>query len=233
MLTFHFEKLSTMKKQLAWAVVILLIIGVSACHKSDLTSNVSNIMFINGCPDSATDLQLQLGSGSVVVPMTGYLANLGYQYVIPGRDSFDVYSSSDSTLLAFSSTLANGGTYSVFTGGLLQKPSVFIVTDNLVTPNSSSSSVRLVNACSDAGAATITGTATSTSGNTVFGSAVAYKTASGFTTLPAGVYTLKVTGTNPANEKDTASVQFNPGMIYTIMYSGASPTYSVTVISNN
>lgn len=222
-----------MKKAFACMVAVLFAVVMSSCHKSDLSSNVSYIMFVNGCPDSIINLELTLNSGSNVAPMQPYMATSGYQYIIPGADNFDVFSSADTTLLTFAATLANGGYYSVFAGGLLQKPSVFVLADNLVTPTGSNASVRLINACSDTSTAFITGVATSTSGNTTFGSGVAFKTSSGFTTLSAGAYSLKVTGANAANEKDTSNVQFAAGKIYTIMYSGINPKYNLTVISNN
>jgi len=225
--------IKTMKKKLAWTIAISSIIVISSCHKSELSPNASNVMLVNGGPDSSVDVELTLSNGSIVVPMTDYLSSLGYQYVIPGADNFDILNSSDTTSLTFSAALVNGGYYSVFTCGSIQKSSAFIVTDKLVIPSGNNASVRLVNTCPDTGAASIAGNAVSTSGNTTFGSNVAYKTASDFTTLSAGVYALKVTSSNPANERDTSSVQFSPGKIYTIMYAGTGPTYSVTVISNN
>lgn len=222
-----------MKNKLIYTIAILLAVITSSCHKTEFASNVSYVMFVNGCPDSMINLQLTLASGSNIASMEPYLTSSGYQYVISGANNFDVFSSADTTLLTFSATLANGGSYSVFTGGLLQKPSVFVLTDNLVTPAGNNASVRLVNACSDTGATAISGTAVTTSGNTSFGSGVAFKTASDFTTFPAGIYSLKVTGANGGSEKDTDNVQFAAGKIYTIMYSGASPKYNLTVIFNN
>src|SRR6202012_3625997 len=107
---------------------------------------------VNGCPDSVY-WELTMSNGSDVTPVVGYMNTSGYQDVIPGADNFEVVSSSDTAKMNFSSTLANGGSYSVFTNGLIQNPSVFIVTDNLVTPSGNNASVRLVNNCPDAGSA--------------------------------------------------------------------------------
>ena len=94
--------------------------------------------------------------------------------------------------------------------------------------------VRLVNAVPNATAdLTLYALNTTTTTETPVGSAVAYKAAGGFITLPAGIYNLRTRATGAGADLITrATVNFVGGRIYTVTVRGSAVTATTLGLDN-
>lgn len=169
------------------------------------------------------------GTESPLGTKYSFAANGGlYSGVTPGQYDLSAQLSDTATrnvaIAHVTTTLANGKYYSYYLSGpyssATKTSDAFLIEDQLPARDYSVAYVRFVNAISNANPMTLYAVNVDTSKHmpeVALGSAVAYKSAGTFTSLPAGTYNLSTrypgSGTNVITR---SSVSFTEGHAYTI-----------------
>lgn len=157
-----------------------------------------------------------------------------YDAIDPGQYTLAAKIAAQTTTVStLSQTIADGKYYSFFMSGIYntgtQTSEAFIVEDPIPTDTDYTKAyVRLVNAVSNAtGPLTLYVTNVDTQTETAIGSAVAYKAAGTFVSVPAGTYNVAVryTGSN-TNVIARTGIALLGGHVYTITSRGSTATAS-------
>ena len=154
-----------------------------------------------------------------------YAAIAPGQYTVQGRIA--ATTDKDKPISSVPVTIADGKSYSVYQSGFYDATAKtidgFVVEDNFTIPTDvTTASVRFVNAISNSQPMTLYAKGTSTGAvETAIGSAVAYKGAGAFVTIPAGPYDVftRVAGSS-TNVLTRTGVGFSPGRVYTVTARG-------------
>ncbi len=222
-------------KNILLSLTALAIIGFASCKKSDNTpSNSASAMFVNGCTGT-TNVNATSGTTSVSgASNIAFMKSSGYQYVTAGTDSIAFVLTSLGTPLKTGIAALTANThYSVFVGGLVTAPSFVVTTDDLSATTSGNAKVRFVNLSNDSLSET------ADVGSTAFATAIGSQSASSFSEVTAGSYTIKAG--DPANISTVVSLgptQLSAGKIYTVILTGTltgtgTSGLTLTVIGNN
>jgi hypothetical protein len=155
------------------------------------------------------------------------------QYTLSGRIA--AATDKDLPIASLPATLADGKSYSFYISGIYdaaaKKVDGFVVEDPL-PPEATDftvAQVRFVNAISNSAPQTLYATNTNAGGETAVGSAVAYKAAGAFVTVPSGVYDLSTRTAGSATSVITrAGVNFVGGRVYTVTARGDITVTSTT-----
>ncbi len=240
------------KSAVASLAMILCAVPLASCEKNavqDITGSVaaSRIKFFNfGVNAPAVNFYANDAKMTAINSASGTESNLGVSYGSVGSGGF--YSAiapgsytlsgkiaaatdKDVAISQLTTTIADGKSYSFYQSGFYDAASKmidgFIVEDSFSpTIDFSVATVRFVNAISNSGPMTLYAKNTTTGEELAVGSAVAYKSAGTFTSLPGGVYDLstRVTGSS-TNAIVRTAVSFSAGRVYTI---GARGDITVT-----
>lgn len=169
-------------------------------------------------------------------------ANGDYVQVAPGAHTLTAKLSADKThptIASVAQTIADGHFYSFYTSGFYNTTAksveAFVVEDAFTLPaDFVTANVRFVNAISNSSPMILYAKNQATGVETAIGDVTAYKSASTFTTLAAGVYDLftRLAGssTNIITRTSTSSspVSFNGSHVYTITARGDITVTSTT-----
>ena len=169
----------------------------------------------------------------------GAAASAGfYSGIAPGQYTFtgkiSATTDKDLAISSIATSIADAKFYSYYISGFYNTATktaeAFIVEDPLPAVDYSKAYVRFVNASPNSSPMVLSGLSLNDSTTVVtFGSAVAYKTAGAFTSVPVGSYDLRarVSG-SAANAITRASVAFSGGKVYTISARGDMTVVSTT-----
>jgi hypothetical protein len=224
-----------MKKLFHAFSVILIIVGLASCSKSNSSApTTASVMFVDGCAGT-TNVNISVNNTQIAAASNlAFLKNTGYQQVTPGTDSITfILANLGTPLKTATNALTAKVNYSVFVGGLITGSTFVILNDDLTAPSSGNAKIRFVNLSTDAD------TVTANVGNTAIATGIVSQGSSPFTQIAAGSYTIKAG--DPSNINTVVSVgpqQLNAGSIYTVMLTGTlSGTgisgLTLTVITNH
>jgi hypothetical protein len=167
---------------------------------------------------------------------SGGLASAGlYAAIAPGQYTLTAKMAAKDTIVStVAQTIENDKYYSFFMSGIYNTTTktaeAFIVEDPIPTGtiDFTVAHVRFVNAISNGtGDLNLFATNTTTATETAVGSAVAYKAANAFMTLPAGTYDLRVRYTGVATNLITRTgLSLVGGRVYTVTTRGSTATAS-------
>lgn len=156
------------------------------------------------------------------------------QYTFAGRVTDTTRADYNVAISTAAATLEEGKFYSYFQSGFYnattQSAEAFIVEDDFSNEiNWNVSSVRLVNAVSNAPSLTLYATNVETDQEYTIGGSVAYANAGAFTDLPPGTYDLRARADGATTDAYTrTNVIFEPGRVYTISTRGDYTSTSTT-----
>jgi len=179
------------------------------------------------------------GIESTVGTAYGSLGNAGlYSSVAPGQYAFTgrISATTDNgrAVAKLTSTLANGKYYSLYTSGFYDATGktmdAFIIEDAFPAAiDFTTTSVRFVNASSNANPMTLYAKNTVTGDSVAVGTAIAYKSGGAFVTMPGAVYdlTVRYAGSNTAVVVRTG-VSFVASRVYTVTAGGDMTVVSTT-----
>lgn len=221
-------------RRMILSLSVLALVSFAACKKSDSTpSNSASVMFVNGTAGT-TNVDVTANSTKVQSGTNlAFLKGSGYQSVTAGSQNIAfVITSLGTPLKSTTTSFTAGSHYSVFAGGIITNPSIVITTDDLTAPASGSAKIRFVNLSNDSLSET------ANVGSTAFATNITSQTASSFTTVTPGSYTIKAG--DPANISTVVSVaqQIDAGKIYTVILTGTlsgsgASGLTLTVFNNN
>jgi hypothetical protein len=222
-----------MKTNLALLAAGCSLLAISACQKSSADSSNAKLMFVNGSVGATSTSLAVNGAALANASNIAYLGNSGYQAAAAGNVTLTASLTGVGSIGSLTATLTANDNYSVVECGTILADSIITVNDALPAASGNYAYARLINASSDTSATAITAAV----GNTVVGSNIAYATASGWTQVSPGSYSLTAFNVNaPGNVATLAATQLNSGKFYTLLYSGnANQTvgFKLTVINNN
>jgi hypothetical protein len=218
-----------MKKTFVVLYAILFVLSFGACKKNDTTLHANSaLMFVNCCVGAPPLDASQNGTGLPNAQNLGYLSNSGYQSITSGTGINLAFVNSDGSVLTSQVTdrINTNSYYSVFASGSVTEPSILITSDNLLKPASGMAKIRFVNLSPDKLSLTCT------SNGTQLLSGVDYQTVTAFYELPAATINLLLQDQNTPARKAQLGTAFSAEKIYTVVFAGTTPNYTLTVINN-
>ncbi len=186
-----------------------------------------------------TAISSTTGAESTIGVAYGAVASGGfYAAIAPGQYSLTgkiaATTDKDLAISTVSAALADGKAYSFYMSGFYNTTTKsvegFVVEDPVpATFDYTAAQVRFVNAISNSSAMTLYARHTTTGAELPVGSAVAYKAAGAFTTVPGGVYDIITrTAGSSTNVITLAAVSFSAGRVYTVNARGDITITSTT-----
>lgn len=227
--------------------VLLSAVALASCEKNavqDITGTLpgARIKFFNfGVNAPQVNFYANTQKMTAITSATGTEATTGVAYGSAGNGGFysaidpNTYTltgkiaatvDKDLAVSTVSTALADGKAYSYYMSGFYDANAktveAFVVEDNfLPTIDFTQATVRFVNAISNSQPMTLYAKNTVTAVETAIGAAVAYKNASQFVAVPAGVYDIGTRLTGVAtNAISRTAVSFSAGRVYTISSRG-------------
>ncbi len=164
-----------------------------------------------------------------------YAAIAPGQYTITGKIA--AATDKDLAISTVSATIADGKAYSFYMSGFYNTTTKsvegFVVEDPVpATFDYSAAQVRFVNAISNANAMTLYARNPTTGAELPVGTAVAYKAAGAFTTVPGGVYDIITRAAGSSTNLITrTAVSFSAGRVYTVSARGDITVTSTTAVT--
>jgi hypothetical protein len=214
------------KRSVAAIGVAALLSLFSSCLKenSNYTPPPVALVSVFDASTSLPALDVDFNNNKVNWNPVTYGTGLSYVQAYTGLRTFNFYAYGENGLLfSDTATLKVNYVYSIFLTGTTAKTDFVILNDNINQPAANSASVRFVDLSPDAPAVDLV------LADTVRASAIAYKGASQFVSIPGGkVYNLQVkqAGTNTVLAT-LNNISLNTNYVYTIMLTGlASGTTS-------
>lgn len=197
--------------------IFVVLTALTSCKKDETDTTISYLRIVNASPSLATYNAYFNGNmvNSVALPFGGSAA---YSSYAPGGYTikFTTASSAES-LLSKTVTLGVNTYHSTY---LINKPAaldIYTITDDLTITATDKAYVRFINLSPDAPALDLA----KTSATTTLATNKAYKTASAFTTVDAGTYTLDTKETSSGTVTATsASTTFVAGYHYDVICGG-------------
>ncbi|QIL39091.1 DUF4397 domain-containing protein [Pedobacter sp. HDW13] len=197
--------------------IFVVLTALISCKKDETDTTISYLRVVNASPSSATYNAYFNGTmvTSAALPFGGSAA---YGSYAPGAYTlkFTTASSAES-LLSKTVTLGVNTYYSTY---LINKPAaldIYTIADDLSITATDKAYVRFINLSPDAPALDLA----KTGATTTLATNKAYKTASAFTTVDAGTYTLDTKETSSGTVKATsASTTFVAGYHYDVICGG-------------
>lgn len=190
---------------------------LTSCKKEETDTTISYLRVVNASPSLATYNAYFNGTmvNSAALPFGG---SASYSSYTPGSYSLKFTTASNvESLLTKTVTLGVNTYYSTY---LINKPAaldIYTIADDLSITATDKAYVRFINLSPDAPALDLAKTSATTS----LATNKAYKTASGFTTVDAGTYTLDAKETSTGTVKTTsASTTFVAGYHYDVICGG-------------
>jgi hypothetical protein len=213
-----------------FAILLGLVIILPSCKKdsdSDLDLN-ANVMIVNSVQGSAAQ-DFYLNGAKINTQAVAYSQTNGYISTSSGNKTAEFKNSGSSTVTATSSGNLEPGKYYTFyfTGSGSSNGSTAVTEDDMTPPPSGKSKVRYVNLN-----ASSTTSADLVLNTTKLASNIAYKSASAFTTVDAGVHTFQVMVAGTSTLSFNFPVTLQAGKIYTIWASGSAASNAYVVTHN-
>ncbi|TXK21141.1 DUF4397 domain-containing protein [Pontibacter qinzhouensis] len=174
-----------------WTKIFLLTVlplfALTSCDDDDELQPDANVMVVHASPD-APAVDLLIDDTKVNTTALTYPNNTGYLNVNPGTRNVKVNAAGTSTTVINGNLdLESGRSYSVFAINTLANIEPLILEDDLTSPASGRAHVRFLHLSPDAPAVDIA----VQNGPVIFGNR-AFKSATAFTPVDAGTYTLEV-----------------------------------------
>jgi hypothetical protein len=218
-----------MKKSALAIVLISIVACFPACKKSTVTATSNGaVLFFNACTGTGALGASANGSKINDAGSMSYLKNSAYMVIPAGaKVSLAFLNADGSTLTGKTADLSGNSWYSIFACGTSSAPLGLFTQDNLVKPASGFTKVRFVNLCTDGLQANCT------YGGTKVATAVSALSATAFFELAPGAPKVVVSGQSaPDLQASVTGQSFAEGKSYSVIFTGSSPTYQLTVINN-
>lgn len=204
-------------------IVSVLMLGAvmlsTGCKKkSQAPNDTASVMFVNGCPGSAQNMDAKADDKNVDGGSNiSFRGNSGYRYVKAGSSvKLDFYITNLGTPVT--SQLVNitaGKHYSAYAAGVITNPKFVIAEDDLTSPGTNSAKIRFVNLSNDLLSVT------ANVQNDIIASGLGSLAVSGYLTVQAGNYELKAGDPTNINTVVTTGVStLAAGVTYTLMLTG-------------
>ena len=213
-----------MKFKLLALALLATAVTVAACGDDDDPDTTSRLRAVHLSPD-APNVDISV-NGEQVATDVAYLEDTGYLTVPSGTTDIEVEAvGSNVAAIAASPDLDADTDYTVLAGNLLADIEPILLTDDNTAPTAGNVKVRVVHGAPSAPAVDVyvtapgadIATATPTLSNVSFG------VASGYLSVPAGSYQIRVT---PAGTKDvvidSGSVPLAAGIVRTVIATDAA-----------
>jgi len=205
-----------------WMKLLLLVVLPTMAFVScddddeDIVLDNANVMVVHASPD-APGVDLLVNDTKVNTAPLTYPNNTGYLDVPSGMQNIKVNAAgTTTTVIDADLDLDPDGDYSVFAINTLDNIEALVLEDDLTEPADGMAHVRFVHLSPDAPAVDI-----AVQGGDVLFSNSSFKSATAFTPVPAGTYTLEV---RPAGMTDVVltvpDVQLEDDGIYTVFAKG-------------
>ncbi|WP_347157168.1 DUF4397 domain-containing protein [Pontibacter chitinilyticus] len=199
-------------------LAVLPVVLFTRCDddNDDDIMRMAQVMVVHASPD-APGVDLLIDNTKVNSAALTYPNNTGYLAVAAGTRNVKVNAAGTSTTVINADVpLAEDKSYTIFAANTLANIEPLVLEDNLASPASGKAHVRFVHLSPDAPAVDI-----AVQGGPVLFSNKSFKSATDFTPVDAGTYTLEV---RPAGTEDVVltvpDVQLQNGKIYTIFAKG-------------
>lgn len=206
-----------------WMKLLMLLVvpslAFTACDDDDdelpMVSN-AQVMAVHASPD-APGVDLLVDNKKVNSAALMYPNNTGYLTVEQGRRNIRINAAGTSTsVIDANLDLKAGANYTVFAAGRLSGIKPIVLEDNLTAPASGQAHLRFVHLAPDAPAVDI-----AVQGGPVVFSNRSFESATAFTPVAAGTYTLEVRPAGTTTVVLTVpNVQLQNGKIYTVFAKG-------------
>lgn len=219
-----------------------LFVGVAAifaasCSVDDegyyLNDNAAYGIVANASPNSG-DLYFFADANQVGNAPFSYSDARGYLPFFTGDRTLSLKNAAGDLLASTEVTLGVGNFFSAFAVNTFDDIELVVYEDALVKPSGSSAKVRFINLSPDAASIDV-----ERENSIGVVSEIAFKQASTFIDLPAGIYDFHFSLTGSDTPLHTKNVQLNPGRIYTIYTkgfvtppTGSNDTFSGEVLRN-
>ncbi len=198
-------------------LTVLPLFALTSCNDDDDELQPgANVMVVHASPD-APSVDLLIDDKKVNTSALSYPNNTGYLSVSSGTRNVKVNAAGTSTTVINGNLdLESGRSYSVFAINTLSNIEPLILEDDLASPANGRAHVRFLHLSPDAPAVDIA----VQNGPTLFSNR-AFKSATAFTPVDAGTYTLEVrlAGTN-TTVLTVPNVMLENGAIYTVFAQG-------------
>lgn len=224
------RKMKIKMKKIFIALLAVIAVGISACKKSTPISPANAaLMFVNGCIGTSPlgpAINSTKAAGDITLP---YLNNSGYQATPAGSNlnlAFMVGSNEVLTSQAAQRIDADNF-YSVFACGSVDKPSMIVLQDDLLKPSNGNAKIRFVNLSGDD-----LELSCSVNGTQLIPE-LGYQMATSFFQITAATANILLQDNNhPFSRVQLSNQPLLADRIYTVMFTGTSPNYSLSVINN-
>lgn len=207
-----------MKKWMKLMMLAVLPLALASCEDddADVMLNDANVMVVHASPD-APGVDLLVNNTKVNTSPLTYPNNTGYLAVPAGTQNIKVNAAGTSTTVIDANVeLDPDASYSVFAIDNLANIEALVLEDDLTEPAANTAHVRFAHLSPDAPAVDV-----AVQGGPVLFSNRSFKSATAFTPVAAGTYTLEV---RPAGSMDVVltvpDVVLSNGSIYTIFAKG-------------
>ncbi len=228
------KKIASLKMMSLLALSIVLI---SSCSKDDdpVPTPTAKVLVAHASPN-APGVDLLVDDTKQNTAALTFPANTGYLTVNAGTRNIKInVSGTSTTVINANVNFEANKNYSVFAVDSVSKISAIVLGDDLTAPASGQAHVRFVHLSPNAPAVDI---AVASSGAVVFGNR-AFKSATAFTPLAAGVYNLDVRVAGTATVALTLpAITLQAGKIYTVFAKGflggtGAQALGAEIIANN
>ena len=207
-------------------ISLVAISALQACKKSvnDTPPSVA-VMFVNGC--AATTNVIPSAHGSYIADGSmHYLDNTVYFTTPAGENVSLACTENGNSLAGTSVTLDANEHYSAFLGGTIISPFLVVTRDNLLKPATGKTGVRFVNLSPDKLELNCS------YGGTKLISGVQSQMVTQFFDAEPGSFSVSMADKIITTAAVSGGLLFSESRLYTVVFAGKSPAYSLVIINN-
>ena len=223
------------------AAVALVSTALVACSDDDDATAppaVAQVRVVHASPD-APNVDVLVDDATALTNVA-FRASSGFLEVPAGTRRLRVRATGTTTTVIDANVpFVNGGAYTVLATGLLAGIAPVVAEDNLTDPAAGQVKLRVIHAAPAAAGVDVYATAPGADINTATPvlTNVAFRAVSGYLTVPAGTYQLRVTPTGTKTVAIDATVTLTAGQIRTVVakdnVGGGAPLQAVVLADKN